>query len=183
MNQWIRRGAAVSAAALMMLTTLPALAAEGTVNTGSLVLRKSASKDSQALQTLEKGDTVTVQSQSGDWYKVRYGSYTGYVMKQYLKVTGEVENAEKAASSDALRPGDNGSRVKSLQQSLKDLGLYTGSVDGNYGSGTVKAVKAFQKQQGLTQDGVVGSKTLAALEQDCEEEASKVHRPGRRGSA
>ena len=60
MNQWIRRGAAVSAAALMMLTTLPALAAEGTVNTGSLVLRKSASKDSQALQTLEKGDTVIV---------------------------------------------------------------------------------------------------------------------------
>lgn len=163
MNQWIRRGAAVSAAALMMLTTLPALAAEGTVNTGSLVLRKSASKDSQALQTLEKGDTVTVQSQSGDWYKVRYGSYTGYVMKQYLKVTGEVESAEKAASSDALRPGDSGSRVKSLQQSLKDLGLYTGSVDGNYGSGTVKAVKAFQKQQGLTQDGVAGSKTLAAL--------------------
>ena len=123
MNRWIRQGAAVSAAALMMLITLPALAAEGTVNTGSLVLRKSASRDSQALQTLQKGDTVTVQSQSGDWYKVRYGSYTGYVMKQYLKVTGEVESAEKAASSDALRPGDSGSRVKSLQQSLKELGL------------------------------------------------------------
>ena len=183
MNQWIRRGAAVSAAALMMLTTLPALAAEGTVNTGSLVLRKSASKDSQALQTLEKGDTVTVQSQSGDWYKVRYGSYTGYVMKQYLKVTGEVESAEKAASSDALRPGDSGSRVKSLQQSLKDLGLYTGSVDGNYGSGTVKAVKAFQKQQGLTQDGVAGSKTLAALEKASREETSQTLRPGDKGSA
>ena len=110
MNRWIRQGAAVSAAALMMLITLPALAAEGTVNTGSLVLRKSASRDSQALQTLQKGDTVTVQSQSGDWYKVRYGSYTGYVMKQYLKVTGEVESAEKP-SSDALRPGDSGSRV------------------------------------------------------------------------
>ena len=97
MNQFIRRGVAASAAALLLLTALPALAAEGTVNTTSLVLRKSASKDSQALQTLEKGDTVTVQSQSGDWYKVRYGSYTGYVMKQYLKVTGEVESAEKTS--------------------------------------------------------------------------------------
>ena len=181
MNQWIRRGVAVSAAALMMLTTLPALAAEGTVNTGSLVLRKAASKESQALQTLQKGDTVTVQSQSGDWYKVRYGSYTGYVMKQYLKVTGEVESAEKS-SSDALRPGDSGSRVKSLQQSLKDLGLYTGSVDGNYGSGTVKAVKAFQKQQGLTQDGVAGTKTLAALEKASKEETSQTLRPGDKGS-
>ena len=182
MNRWIRQGAAVSAAALMMLITLPALAAEGTVNTGSLVLRKSASRDSQALQTLQKGDTVTVQSQSGDWYKVRYGSYTGYVMKQYLKVTGEVESAEKP-SSDALRPGDSGSRVKSLQQSLKELGLYSGSVDGVYGSGTTRAVKAFQKQQGLTQDGVAGSKTLAALETASREDAGQTLRPGDKGSA
>ena len=183
MIQWIRRGMAASAAALMMMTTLPALAAEGTVNTGSLVLRKSASKDSQALQTLEKGDTVTVQSQTGDWYKVRYGSYTGYVMKQYLKVTGEVESAEEAASSDSLRPGDSGSRVKSLQQSLKNLGLYTGSVDGVYGSGTVQAVKAFQKKKGLTQDGVAGSKTLAALETAVKEAESQTLRPGDSGSA
>ena len=181
MNQWIRRSAAAAAAAVMMLTSLPALAAEGTVNTGSLVLRKSASRDSQALQTLEKGDTVTVQSQSGDWYKVRYGSYTGYVMKQYLKVTGDVPDETKA-SSDALQPGASGSKVKSLQQSLKELGLYTGSVDGVYGEGTTKAVKALQKKMGLTQDGIAGAKTLAAVEEALKDAESQTLRPGDSGS-
>ncbi|MGN0777966.1 MAG: peptidoglycan-binding protein [Aristaeellaceae bacterium] len=166
MNEWMRRGAALSAAALMMMTSLPALAAEGTVNTTRLVLRKSPSQTSQALQTLEKGDSVTVQSQSGDWYKVRYGRYTGYVMKKYLKVSGKVDSetsSDEKASSATLRPGDKGSQVKELQQALRTLGLYKGKIDGVYGSGTTKAVKAFQKSKGLTQDGIAGSKTLAAL--------------------
>ena len=39
-----------------------------------------------------------------------------------------------------LREGDNGDAVRTLQQRLKTLGYYTGSVDGDYGSGTVAAV-------------------------------------------
>ena len=36
----------------------------------------------------------------------------------------------------SLREGTTGSAVRSLQQNLKTLGYYTGSVDGDYGSGT-----------------------------------------------
>lgn len=52
-----------------------------------------------------------------------------------------------------LSKGDSGSRVTRLQNRLKTLGYYTGTVDGEYGSGTVSAVKRFQKQMGLNQTG------------------------------
>ena len=44
-----------------------------------------------------------------------------------------------------------------------ELGLYNGSVDGIYGSGTEKAVRAFQKQKGLTVDGIAGPCHLKSL--------------------
>lgn len=52
---------------------------------------------------------------------------------------------------------------KAIQQKLKELGFYTGKVDGVYGSGTRNAVIQFQKSKGLTADGVVGNATLKAL--------------------
>ena len=55
------------------------------------------------------------------------------------------------------------SQVKTVQTKLKNWGYYTGSVDGIYGAKTKAAVKAFQKKNKLTVDGVVGPKTAAAL--------------------
>ena len=61
------------------------------------------------------------------------------------------------------RNGSGGEEVRKIQQRLSELGLYNGSVDGIYGSGTEKAVRAFQKQKGLTVDGIAGPATLKAL--------------------
>ena len=59
--------------------------------------------------------------------------------------------------------GSRGDEVKQVQQKLKELGLYEGTVDGIAGNKTVAAIKAFQKQKGLKQDGIVGPATAAAL--------------------
>lgn len=61
------------------------------------------------------------------------------------------------------RLGSRGSEVRQIQTKLKSLGLYTGSVDGIYGTGTQKAVRQFQKNCGLTADGIAGPKTLLYL--------------------
>lgn len=173
-----------SLAAVMLLAVPGAIAAEGTVNTKSLVLRKSASKSSKALQTLDRGDMLEIISASGDWYKVSYGKYTGYVMKKYVKTSGKVQeetaaNNKEETKSDApggslstIRPGDRGSEVKKLQQALQSKGLYKGKIDGVYGSGTTAAVKAFQKQKNLTRDGVAGKMTLGALYAEASSEGS-----------
>lgn len=65
---------------------------------------------------------------------------------------------------DALsKYGSRGQEVKTIQKKLKRWGYYSGSVDGIYGSGTLSAVKKFQKKNGLTVDGIAGKKTLEAM--------------------
>lgn len=72
----------------------------------------------------------------------------------------EVEVAEGAV---VLKKGSQGSSVKTLQTKLKKWGYYTGKVDGIFGSGTERAVRYFQRTNGLSVDGIVGSKTAKAL--------------------
>ena len=76
-------------------------------------------------------------------------------------------SAKKASSVvghlGSLREGATGSAVRSLQQNLKTLGYYTGSVDGDYGTGTTAAVTAFQQSAGLKADGIAGKATLNAI--------------------
>ena len=67
------------------------------------------------------------------------------------------------AQAAVYRQGSQGSAVRTIQTKLKRWGYYTGSIDGVFGSGTKKAVIAFQKKNGLTPDGIVGPATLKAL--------------------
>ena len=62
-----------------------------------------------------------------------------------------------------IRPGDQGAAVETLQRRLKELEHYKGTVDGKYGNLTQAAVRAFQKANGLKQDGIVGKATQAKL--------------------
>ena len=59
--------------------------------------------------------------------------------------------------------GSKGEEVKQIQTGLKELDYYRGPIDGDFGGGTEAAVKAFQKTEGLTPDGIVGDKTWKAL--------------------
>lgn len=59
--------------------------------------------------------------------------------------------------------GSQGDEVRRIQNKLRSLGYYNGAVDGIYGTSTQKAVKAFQKNCGITADGIAGAKTLKFL--------------------
>lgn len=65
--------------------------------------------------------------------------------------------------SRTLKRGLKGDDVRTLQEILKNLGFYVGSLDGSYGTGTYNAVKNFQSKNGLGADGAVGIKTAAVL--------------------
>ena len=59
--------------------------------------------------------------------------------------------------------GSQGEEVKSIQNTLTEQGYFSGTVDGIFGEQTKKAVISFQKDNGLTADGVVGPGTLKAM--------------------
>ena len=71
-----------------------------------------------------------------------------------------VRNAEVQALS---KYGSRGEEVRQIQTKLKRWGYYSGNVDGIYGSGTLAAVKSFQKKNGLKVDGIAGKNTLEAM--------------------
>jgi hypothetical protein len=61
------------------------------------------------------------------------------------------------------RRGSNGPEVEQIQVRLTELGLYHGPLDGDFGGGTETAVRAFQRQEALQVDGVVGPGTWGRL--------------------
>ena len=69
------------------------------------------------------------------------------------------DNTESVLSQQ----GSRGDEVRQIQKKLKQLGYYKGNIDGIFGSDTKKAVLSFQKNCGLTADGIAGPKTLLYL--------------------
>lgn len=159
----------------------------GTTN-AKVILRKSADKESKALQTLPEGEEVDVLGTSGNWYKVRYGNFTGYVMKKYINVSKnsavakEDEIAAIGTPPGAMRIGDDNSDVKKLQKALKILGYYDGKLDGDYGSGTTAAVKAYQEDHKLEADGVAGRSTVKSIFGSCAKTSMNAELNGSSGT-
>ena len=74
-------------------------------------------------------------------------------------------DSEVVIDMDSLRPGEKSDRVKQLQTDLTSLGYDPGKIDSIYGKQTKAAVEAFQRDHGLSVDGIAGDKTLAALDE------------------
>ncbi|MBO9878983.1 XVIPCD domain-containing protein [Xanthomonas sp. D-99] len=93
--------------------------------------------------------------------------------KQQSHPASEHKPSQAHAAADApsvLRDNARGAEVRTLQQTLQQLGYKDAGgnelkADGAYGQRTSDAVKAFQRAHGLQDDGVVGRDTQAALKQ------------------
>ena len=108
----------------------------------------------QYLGTLSKGALVTVKQywSSLDVALIQMNSNTGYCKLSAL-------------TTASLSSGSKGELVTRVQQQLYSLGYFikTSSVDGDFGSTTVKAVKLFQKANGLSETGNVNASTLSRM--------------------
>lgn len=82
-----------------------------------------------------------------------------------------------------LEEGSQGEGVRRLQERLKKLGYYNGSVDGSFGEGTAAAVMAFQLRNNLTVDGKAGPATQRALFGGTAAISYSALREGEEGSA
>lgn len=76
----------------------------------------------------------------------------------------EEEEEESDGTRKTIKFGDHGIHVVYLQQRITSKGYGVGAIDGKFGIKTLEAVKAFQAENNLTVDGVVGINTWNALE-------------------
>jgi N-acetylmuramoyl-L-alanine amidase len=86
----------------------------------------------------------------------------GTQSEKVLAQTNQAVNTDP--NPNVLELGDSGDKVKQLQTWLTDYGYYTGSIDGNFGAVTEKAVKQFQLEASIKVDGKVGKETTTAME-------------------
>lgn len=81
------------------------------------------------------------------------------------KTSGKQASSKQAAAryrrSTQKEPAPE--RYKEIQQSLADKGYFAGPVNGAWGSDSVEALKRFQRDQNIGDDGKIGSLSLIAL--------------------
>lgn len=106
---------------------------------------------------------------------IAYAEATAEYMKLEKKngapVEEETTNQPKEESTvnvtlSVLRKGSESEEVKALQRMLYAMGYNLGTqnpIDGDFGSKTDTAVRAYQKSKGLTVDGIVGAMTWTKL--------------------
>lgn len=91
----------------------------------------------------------------------------GIAGSQTLKAIQEVlgnDQSLRRANGIILKKGMESSTVSDLQESLKKLGYFTGDITGFFGELTESAVIRFQREHGLSADGIPGANTYSKIE-------------------
>ena len=105
-----------------------------------------AERDVEPYQSQIVAEAIREARQSGSSYQPSYPSVSSGT---------STSSAPKKPSAQYTREA---------QQLLTDLGYDPGPIDGDYGRRTAAAVKAFQRDAGITQDGWIDQELLSALQ-------------------
>lgn len=144
-----------------------------TYNLGEANLKKST-----LLAKLNAGDRAGAGKAFLSWTKAGGKVLAGLVKRRQTESTiflsGAYPGIAPAPSETApeikkvvtLAKGSKGAAVRELQTDLASLLFYKDKIDGDFGPKTDAAVRAFQRSAGLSDDGIAGIKTLAALDHD-----------------
>ena len=113
---------------------------------------KSAAPDANAQLTTMQSQ---IQAKDQEIQDLRYqlDSRQQALSNNFTSGSSDKKNILRAAGATPVE----------LQKALLRAGYDPGPIDGRLGKKTRSAVKAFQKKNSLTADGVVGEKTWAAL--------------------
>lgn len=124
------------------------------------------------VESVKDGKVNTIEGNSQNMvarrsYSLNYTRIAGYGRPNWRLAANEDEPTPAPVSHKTIKKGDRGDEVKLMQKSLLSLGysLPRYGADGDFGSETETAVKAFQKDHGLVADGICGPKTWAALDE------------------
>ena len=107
MNKKAKIGLIILAFIILTIST-KVYATNGKANQETVRMRKEASTESSVVTLISLDEEVEVLSEEGEWYKIKYQTYTGYVRKDMLDVDGKIEiaqntNSENTTSSEEIK--------------------------------------------------------------------------------
>ncbi|MBF0523216.1 MAG: peptidoglycan-binding protein [Candidatus Omnitrophica bacterium] len=147
----------VALVALVVVVSLSGCATTKTAGTGTLPLDQ---KVSQMEDTLTKKDQEIkdLKYQVDDLnFQIQNLKGKSGIQMPSISVNGE---GDKGAAGNILRVNVD---PKDVQKALQAAGYYQGPIDGKIGHQSQKGIKSFQKDHGLTADGIIGQKTWVEL--------------------
>jgi len=113
--------------------------------------------DIEAVRAFQSANGLKVDGKAG--YETQTALYSDSAIRGNANSTTDTSGT----LVNTLRYGSEGNEVTTLQNRLIALGYLAGSADGKFGRDTKSAVIAFQKANGLSADGVVGTDTSTRL--------------------
>lgn len=113
--------------------------------------------DIEAVRAFQSANGLKVDGKAG--YETQTALYSDSAIRGNANTTTDTSGT----LVNTLRYGSEGNEVTTLQNRLIALGYLAGSADGKFGRDTKSAVIAFQKANGLSADGVVGTDTSTKL--------------------
>lgn len=93
--------------------------------TANVYLRSKASSSGSILVTLKKGTSIIILGESGSYYQVQAGGYTGFIVKKYAKITG---TTTAAAPGSAIPNATDPNAEVTSALNASSIGTATGSV-------------------------------------------------------
>ncbi|MFT9846235.1 C40 family peptidase [Aneurinibacillus sp. REN35] len=161
------------AAKTLLLASTLVISLQGIAEASTLSLGDKGAEVTTLQKSLKNKGYFTYKNITGYYGSVTRDSVRKFQRAAHLQADGIAgpktqaalygSASSKSKSMATLRYGARGSAVSSVQSRLKQLGYYSGNIDGIYKGGTQSAVKKFQRAARLSADGVVGAKTRAAL--------------------
>ena len=121
---------------------------------------------SSTVYTIEGNTTKSGFSANGGMVAAKSYSRTNSNIAGYCSIDYDDKEKETVeVTVETLKKGSKGDNVKALQILLIGYGFNCGKygTDGDFGSDTDEAVKAYQKKKGLSVDGIVGKNTWNKL--------------------
>ncbi|NEP13818.1 MAG: SH3 domain-containing protein [Symploca sp. SIO2C1] len=139
----------------------------GYVRTKGSPLNVRSCPGGSIVSSLTNGSRISLTGRSIDgWSELANGKYVSskYISYQASTRYRPKNNGKSSTSSvKVLRRGSKSQAVVTLQQNLKNRGIYKGPITGYYGKLTEAAVIKFQRGQGITVDGITGPQTWKFL--------------------
>jgi peptidoglycan hydrolase-like protein with peptidoglycan-binding domain len=123
---------------------------------GCATCRKQNSAESQGLRNEISVLEAQVQSKDEEIASLR----DSLAATQQQKISSPSQNFARKGAASKVKSRLN---AKQIQTALKNAGYNPGAIDGRIGAQTREAIKAFQKDNGLKADGIVGKRTRQLL--------------------